>query len=510
MSSRPASRSWADDDEDDFDLEAWKSTADTSAPSATSLPPLQLPTTEVEPSFTMTVPAPAPTPGLAPTFKPESSATALAAFHQAQDIEAAKITLLNRALADWPDAPAYPEMNNYGADRRSGYSANWKRAKVAGGWDCRGVVMFRASGLRHMQVCQTEEKETVPVTTIALETGVKHQEAKEDEAEVALLQDIARDVSDGSDVPEDEPLMWDIELDEDSFTVEKYEMPLSDEDDIADDTASPRALRPLSLAEELMTALAREDEDAELSEDDTSTPPSSPPSPLPQELQLGMPFFDDDDFAHHTTTSPTIRQRSLAEELEAALALEEDISQDLDEDTTTPPSSPLPVTTIELETPLHLHEDLLQDIPEFTTTTATLLISPPPTPSLAITIPGKSLVSATDEGYYSDTSSPISPPISPILSATREVLNAPICVTQLGMSAAGEFAWKRGRRGSMVALRRVAQATKQTKKEDTAELTAKIGCKSYLREKLEMGWSVLARMPWGKAVVEVAAHVARH
>ena len=36
---------WADDDDDDFDLDSWNATADTSAPTAAELGPLQVPPT---------------------------------------------------------------------------------------------------------------------------------------------------------------------------------------------------------------------------------------------------------------------------------------------------------------------------------------------------------------------------------------------------------------------------------------------------------------------------------
>jgi hypothetical protein len=41
ISNWPSSHNWADDDEDEFDLDAWKANADTSAPTIDDLGPLQ-------------------------------------------------------------------------------------------------------------------------------------------------------------------------------------------------------------------------------------------------------------------------------------------------------------------------------------------------------------------------------------------------------------------------------------------------------------------------------------
>jgi hypothetical protein len=43
ISNRPSKFNWADDDEDEWDFDTWKATADTSAPALDSLPQLQLP-----------------------------------------------------------------------------------------------------------------------------------------------------------------------------------------------------------------------------------------------------------------------------------------------------------------------------------------------------------------------------------------------------------------------------------------------------------------------------------
>jgi hypothetical protein len=144
--SRPStSLSWADDDEDDFDFEAWKSTADISAPSFETLPPLQLPTAEPEPSFTTTV----------------SSSWVAVEPNQVSDPDCetsfGKSVLLCRLMADKLDAPAYPEMSAWGKEKRVSYAANWVRMKLYGRWGFRTTVLFRPSGLCQVEFCEQEE-----------------------------------------------------------------------------------------------------------------------------------------------------------------------------------------------------------------------------------------------------------------------------------------------------------------------------------------------------------------
>jgi hypothetical protein len=462
MSYRPLSKSWAEDDDDDFDLEAWKSTADTSAPSATSLPPLQLPAAKTEPSFTITIPA--KTPDSDPVFKCELTPARLAPF-QCQEVESAKFRLVHRALADLPAPSAYLEMSNWGVEKRSCYSANWNRMKVAGGWDCRDVAMFRTSGLRYEESREREEIALIP--EIALETEVK--------AKVTLVPDI---VLEAYSEEKEEPLMWNIELDDNFLKFEKLEMPVRDENNIAHGIVIPPALLLHNLTRELKVAFALEKEDAQDVEEDIITLPGSPPPTYLQELEM-----------------PDV--------------LEEYTAQGAQEDATTHPDSPPLELPKELEKPLDINDDFSQNLPDDTTTTppGSLL----PTPSLAITIPPKTLVTtiptkcsvpSIEGGYYSETS----PIVSSIIRVTLKVFNTPICTTQLGISPAAKFAWQRSRRSYMEALRSIVEVHKKKKQmEASSDLTQKLGLKTYLRA----GWCAVAKLSWGKAAMGVATCMAQ-
>jgi hypothetical protein len=153
--------SWADDD-DDFDFEAWKATADISAPSIESLPPLQLPVSDCEFPFTFSV----PTNEIAPWAAPEPVLDSRPTPKDMSEVDwrCGKAMLTWRALQDAPEPPAYPEMTDgWETKIRVNYSGNWSRMKVDGGWDCRFPVMFRASRLREVDVVESIDPASVEV-----------------------------------------------------------------------------------------------------------------------------------------------------------------------------------------------------------------------------------------------------------------------------------------------------------------------------------------------------------
>lgn len=172
ISTKPSKINWADDEEDDFDFETWKSTADTSAPDLSSLPPLQLPSSspDTEPtytSFTAGESAPwadstsAPLPPPPPPPKIDWSNV---------DFRCAKPMLAWRAVEKAPGAPAYSEMGDCWG-RRVGYSGMWAGMKAGSGWDCRGTVLFRGSKLRMGEVVEEDEADVKVVEEEVEEAG---------------------------------------------------------------------------------------------------------------------------------------------------------------------------------------------------------------------------------------------------------------------------------------------------------------------------------------------------
>jgi hypothetical protein len=166
-----ANLSWADDD-DDFNFEVWKATADISAPSIESLPPLQLPVSDCELPFT----SPAPTNDVAPEAAPEPVLNSRLTLKDLTEVDrrCGTAMLTWRALQDAPEPPAYPEMNDgWETKKRVNYSGNWARMKVHGDWDCRFPVMFRASRLREVEAIdiapvEMKEYENLPEQAVDL------------------------------------------------------------------------------------------------------------------------------------------------------------------------------------------------------------------------------------------------------------------------------------------------------------------------------------------------------
>lgn len=153
---------WADDDEDDFDFEAWKATADISAPTIESLPPLQLPTSEAEPVFTT---ASSATAEVAPWAVSELHHVATPIHNlETTDWRCGKPMLVWRAMQETPQLPAYPGMSAWdngviSPGYRVQYSSNWKRWKVNVRADCRFTALLCGSKLREVEMCEEEELE---------------------------------------------------------------------------------------------------------------------------------------------------------------------------------------------------------------------------------------------------------------------------------------------------------------------------------------------------------------
>ncbi|KAF2029632.1 hypothetical protein EK21DRAFT_89575 [Setomelanomma holmii] len=168
ISNHPArSINWADDDEDDFDFEAWKATADTSAPTAESLPPLQLPPAEdVEPPLIVCGGGPV---NEAAPWATEllQDAAAVRLEYEAVDWKCGQSQVVFRAVNDRPAPPAYLTMSTYDGDmicfhQRVNYSHNWQKAKVYCGMNCKIPAMHMPTPLRMVTNAQHEEEVKEP------------------------------------------------------------------------------------------------------------------------------------------------------------------------------------------------------------------------------------------------------------------------------------------------------------------------------------------------------------
>ncbi|KAL6710109.1 hypothetical protein ACN47E_009900 [Coniothyrium glycines] len=191
--------SWADDEEDDFDLEAWRASADTSAPTANDLGPLHVPSSEDESEEFISIPS---------TSRPTASSLQEQAEQQAKtkpaltfdsrglpefkgsqekQIETAVYILLERALRDKSAAPAYNEMS-WDIATRYKYADSWRSMKVKSGLDCRRPVQFKCSPLQHVMGAQEEEAPSEPESIVG--------EIDDEEVEWLLLQEDADTLED--------------------------------------------------------------------------------------------------------------------------------------------------------------------------------------------------------------------------------------------------------------------------------------------------------------------------
>jgi hypothetical protein len=149
---------WADDDNDDFDLDSWNATADTSAPTADELGPLQVPPTEdvtkdeeeaytlsrvsnerayLDPPVAKELPDAELTQGPDPVAQLPAEYWYLAVLNcrPEQQVTSARFDRITRAIGfrydgkDEPEAPAYPEFSNSKA-YRSSYMAGFQKWKI--------------------------------------------------------------------------------------------------------------------------------------------------------------------------------------------------------------------------------------------------------------------------------------------------------------------------------------------------------------------------------------------
>ncbi len=190
FNSRPSTPiNWADDDEDDFDFDAWKATVDNSAPTVQDLGPLQ-PTLaqEEESPFSLSVSKVANEPTARAATEDQAADTdglreepqepvATANAPDAADSDwtpsaeqiyewqctQARDWLLKLALKKAPDVPAYPEVSMYSdgtlsPDVRIDYVRNWNYIKSLRATKCRSVIyQYRTSRLRQVTFAYDEE-----------------------------------------------------------------------------------------------------------------------------------------------------------------------------------------------------------------------------------------------------------------------------------------------------------------------------------------------------------------
>ena len=168
MSDRPSTPfKWADDDEDDFDFESWKATADTSMPCIAELGPLQYLSAEEEIDLLFHTSGSESSEDSNTVSSEEHDAAPPLELPKSQEVldneaaEAHQCTAfysLNRE----PDRPTYPEMSFY-PDRscspevRVNYASNWKQYKVDSRLDRRREMLFRPSKLRHVAHVDDED-----------------------------------------------------------------------------------------------------------------------------------------------------------------------------------------------------------------------------------------------------------------------------------------------------------------------------------------------------------------
>ncbi|OAL54607.1 hypothetical protein IQ07DRAFT_664960 [Pyrenochaeta sp. DS3sAY3a] len=187
---------WSEDEDDDFDLEAHKAKADTTAPTLQELGPLQPAPAAIEPKVDNVV-----------RCLPASE-SALYAIYKS------------------PDLPAYPQLSRY-RDVRYDYRVNWMVHKVVNMRDVRKWYLHQPSGLRNVVNAWDEEKETVPAVKPVLEMI---QEEDEDEMATESIEMVEKAVEAGAeDAAEAEPyeLMAGIIEDEATADAAMIERPIS-------------------------------------------------------------------------------------------------------------------------------------------------------------------------------------------------------------------------------------------------------------------------------------------
>ena len=155
LSSSSRKFNWADDDEDDFDFDTWKASADTSAPTTAELGPLQHADNngdgKVEYEQTYTLVLPSTTTTSSSSYLPDPKAylpvLSLRPYHQ---VVAARYETVTRAIGqhfdgkEQCDIPAYPELSQ-ATGERYGYAREFQDVRLK---HCRGrTCVYRNSPL---------------------------------------------------------------------------------------------------------------------------------------------------------------------------------------------------------------------------------------------------------------------------------------------------------------------------------------------------------------------------
>jgi len=172
--SKNPSRNWADDEDDDFDLDAYLAKPE---PTLESLPPLQLPAKH-EDSYCTIIRHDAPTETL-PWAKPEQQQHPSMNYHQGGEITDSMVAA--RAIADQHTLPSHVGLSCYEDGTlspwaRVNYARNWVKMKVDLGRDGRGTALLFGSRMRDVQfayVCEEmgREKEDVPLNVESTSAG---------------------------------------------------------------------------------------------------------------------------------------------------------------------------------------------------------------------------------------------------------------------------------------------------------------------------------------------------
>jgi hypothetical protein len=165
ISYRPSSTiNWADDDDDDFEFDTWKTTADISAPTMADLPSLQRPPAEVELPFTIHYGKPINEAAPWVTLQTQHIEPSLANQDPSTyDWSWGKPTLASHLVNGRSvEKPAYKEMSGYedgtpSADKRINYSIHWAQMKANSGFDCRLPVQWRFSPLREVTFSEQDD-----------------------------------------------------------------------------------------------------------------------------------------------------------------------------------------------------------------------------------------------------------------------------------------------------------------------------------------------------------------
>jgi hypothetical protein len=164
VSSLPSKFNWADDDDEEFDFDAWKANADIAAPAASSLPPLQVAQEEEkEPTYvatvTTTILQPEPVQEAEPSPTSDADAESDDSYWTSYT---AQRCLSWRAINDNESTtPAYPDMS-WSSSVRKNYAAQWMQMKVRAGADCRYPVQYRFSKLSIVAVSGEEDPDFAP------------------------------------------------------------------------------------------------------------------------------------------------------------------------------------------------------------------------------------------------------------------------------------------------------------------------------------------------------------